>query len=84
MKKLESDLHTAMNRVWMGSYGDGSTFSLSKAGKETVSDVKALCNMGYVEGLHEAFGKDPGVNGKVTDKGRGYCQEHFGNPPIRL
>lgn len=84
MAKLESDLHIAMNRVWRGSYGEGSTFSLHEAGKETVSDVKALCNRGYVEDLFEVPGVNPGINGKITDKGRGYCQEHFGNPPIRL
>ena len=84
MEKLESDLHIAMNRVWMGSYGEGSTFSLSKTGKEAISDVKALCNRGYVEDLHEVPGKDPGINGKITGKGREYCRKHFGDPPIRL
>lgn len=84
MEKLGSDLHTAMNKVWMCSHRDGSSFSLPHAGKEMASLIKRLDSLGYVEEIFEVPGREPGVNGKITSKGREYYQEYFGNPPIRL
>lgn len=85
MGKLKDDLHIAMNKVWRGSHGDGSTFSLTHSKKEVVSNVKSLAEMGYVgEDYFEIPGRDPGINGKITDKGREYCREYFGDPPVEL
>ena len=78
----EMKMRVMLNRVWMSSYGDGSTFSVVVKNAEERNVVRALESSGYVRDVMPLVnGKR--MTGKITDLGRDYFRKEFGPPPIR-